>query len=116
MGSADTRDPCDRGTEAGETLVAGETRRRRGIGRIQGHLLVPLLKANSLTYFPRALLDSRVLAVVNGGSAALRAIRRRAQPMPSQLRFTPSISEPRESDRDKNEEKWWSREAWPRRR
>jgi len=29
---------------------------------------------------------------VNGGSAALRAIRRRAQPMPTQLWFTPSIS------------------------
>ena len=71
MGSADTRDPRDRETETGETLVAGETRRRRGLRRIQGHLRVPLLEATLLTYFTRALLDPRVLAVVNGGSAAL---------------------------------------------
>ena len=116
MGSADTRDPRDRETETGETLIAGETRQQRGLGWIQGHLRVPLLKADSVTYFTRALLDPRVLAVANGGAAVLRAIRRRAQPMPSQLRFTPSISEPRESDRDKNGEKWWSREAWPHRR
>ena len=55
-------------------LVTGETRRRRGLGRIQGHLRVPLLKANSLTYFARALLDPRVLAVANGGAAVLRNI------------------------------------------
>ena len=116
MGTADTRDPRDKETEIGETLVAGETRRRRGLGRIQGHLRVPLLKATLLTYFTRALLDPRVLAVANGGSAALRVIHRRAQPMPSRLRFTPNISEPRESDRNKNGGKWWSREAWPRRR
>jgi len=106
VGSADTRDPRDRETETGEKLVAGETQRRRGLGRIQGHLRVPLLKETLLTYFTRALLDPRVLAGVNGGSAALRAIHRRAQPMPSRLRFTPSISEPRESDRNKNGEKW----------
>ena len=69
MGSTDTRDPCDRETKTGEMLVAGETRRRRGLGRIKGHLRVPLLKANSLTYFPRALLDPRVLAVANCGAA-----------------------------------------------
>ena len=116
VGSGDTRDPRDRETETGETLVTGETRRRRGLGRIQGHLRVPLLKATLLTYFTCALLDPRVLAVGNGGSTALRAIRRRARPMPSRRRFTPSISELRESDRDKNGGKWWSREAWPRRR
>ena len=53
-------------------LVAGEAQRRRGLGRIQGHLRVPLIKATLLTYFTRALLDSRVLAVGNGGAAALR--------------------------------------------
>jgi hypothetical protein len=74
VGSADTRDPRDRETETGETLVAGETRRRRGLGRIQGHLRVPLLKATLLTYFTRALLDSMVLAVVNGGAAVLRGV------------------------------------------
>ena len=72
MGSADTRDPHDRETETGETLVAGETRRRRGLSRIQRHLRVPLFKANLLTYFTRALLDPKVLAVGNGGAAALR--------------------------------------------
>jgi len=74
VGSADTRDPRDRETETGVTLVAVETRRRRGLGRIQGHLRVPLLKANSLTYFTRALLDPRVLAVANGGAAVLRGV------------------------------------------
>ena len=53
-------------------LVAGEAQRRRGLGRIQGHLRVPLIKATLLTYFAHALLDSRVLAVGNGGAAALR--------------------------------------------
>ena len=53
-------------------LVAGEAQRRRGLGRIQGHLRVPLIKATRLTYFTRALLDSRVFAVGNGGAAALR--------------------------------------------
>ena len=53
-------------------LVAGEAQRRRGLGWIQGHLRVPLIKATLLTYFTRALLDSRVLAVGNGGAAALR--------------------------------------------
>ena len=74
MGSGDTRDPRDRETETGETLVAGETRRRRGLGRIQGYLRAPLLKADSVTYFTRALLDPRVLAVGNGGAAVLRGV------------------------------------------
>ena len=55
-------------------LVAGQAQRRRGLGRIQGHLRVPLIKATLLTYFTRALLDSRVLAVGNGGAAALRGV------------------------------------------
>jgi len=71
------RDPLDSNTETGEKLVAGETRRWRGLRGNQGHLRVPLLKANLLTYFTRALLDPRVLAGVNGGSPALWAIRRR---------------------------------------
>jgi len=55
-------------------LVAGEARRRQGLGRIQGHLRVPPIKATLLTYFTRALLDSKVLAVGNGGAAALRGV------------------------------------------
>ena len=55
-------------------LVAGKAQRRRGLRRIQGHLRVPLIKATLLTYFTRALLDSRVLAVGNGGAAALRDV------------------------------------------
>ena len=74
MGSADTRDPRGRETEIGETLIADETRRRRGLGRIQGHLRVPLLKANLLTYFTHTLLDPRVLAVANGGAAVLHGV------------------------------------------
>jgi len=74
VGSADTRDPRDSETESRDELVAGETRRRRGLGRNQGHLRVPLLKADSLTYFTRALLDPRVLAVANGGAAVLHGV------------------------------------------
>jgi len=74
VGSADKRDPRDRGTETGEKLVARGTRRRRGFRWIQGHLRVPLLKATPLTYFTRALLDPRVLAVANGGAAVLRGV------------------------------------------
>ena len=73
-GETDTQDPRDRETETGETLVTGETRRRRGLGRIQGHVRVPLLKADSVTYFTRALLDPRVLAVGNGGATVLRGV------------------------------------------
>jgi len=115
-GPTGQRDPLASDTETGETLVAGETRRQRGLARIQGHLRVPLTKTDSPRCETLTLPSSRVLAGVNGGLAALRAIRKRAQPMPSRLRFTPSISEPRESDRNNNGEKWWSREAWPRRR
>jgi len=68
------RDPLDSNTETGEKLVAGKTRRRRGLRGNQGHLRVPLLKANSLTYFTRALLDPRVLAVANGGAAVRRGV------------------------------------------
>jgi len=71
---ADIRDPRVREIETGETLVADEARRRRGLGRIQGHLRVPLIKATLLTYFIRALLDPRVLAVGNGRAAALRGV------------------------------------------
>ena len=74
MGSADPRDPRDSETENRDELVVGETRRRRGLGRIQGYLRVPLLKANSLTYFTRAVLDPRVLAVANGGAAVLHGV------------------------------------------
>jgi len=55
-------------------LVAGEAQRRQGLGRIQGHLRVPLIKATLLTYFTRALLDSRVLAVGNGGAVVLHGV------------------------------------------
>ena len=116
MGSADTRDSRDRETETGEKLVASETQRRRGLWGNQGHQRDTLTKADLPRCKTLTLPSSRGLAGVNGGSAALRAVRRRAQPMPSRLRFTPSISEPRESDRNKNGVKWWSREAWLRRR
>jgi len=52
----------------------GDARRWRGLRWIQGHLRVPLLKATLLTYFSRALLDPRVLAVANGGAAVLRGV------------------------------------------
>jgi len=55
-------------------LVAGKAQRRRALRWIQGHLRVSLIKATLLTYFTRALLDSRVLAVGNGGAAALRGV------------------------------------------
>jgi len=71
---ADTWDPRVSETEAGELLVAGEAQRRRGLGRIQGNLRVPLIKATLLTYFTRALLDPKVLAVGNGRAAALRGV------------------------------------------
>ena len=71
---ADTRDPRVRETETGEMLVAGEAQRRRGLGRIQGHLCVPLIKATLLTYLTRALLDPKVLAVGNDGAAALLGV------------------------------------------
>ena len=106
---------CQWHRDRGE-LVAGETRRRRGLGRIWGHHHDPLTKADLPRCGTLTLPSSRVLVGVNGASAALRAVRQRAQPMPSQLRFTPSISESRESARNKNGEKWWSRGAWPRRR
>jgi len=55
-------------------LIASEAQRRRGLGRIQGHLRVPLIEATLLTYFTRALVDSGVLAVGNGGAAPLRDV------------------------------------------
>jgi len=58
----------------GEKLAAGKAQRRRGFCWIQGHLRVPLIKATLLTYFTRALLDPMVLAVGNGGAAALRGV------------------------------------------
>jgi len=70
-GPTGQRDPLDSDTETRETPVAGETRRRRGLGRIQGHLRVLLFKANSLTYFTRTPLDPRVLTVANGVAAVL---------------------------------------------
>ena len=74
MGPADRRDPHDRETESKDLLVAGESRRRRGLWGNRGHLRVPHIKANLLTYLAHALLDSRVLAVENGGAAALRGV------------------------------------------
>jgi len=58
----------------GEKLAAGKAQRRRGFRWIQGHLRVPLIKATLLTYFTRALLDPKMLAVGNGGAAALRGV------------------------------------------
>ena len=74
MGPADRRDPHDRETESKDLLVAGESRRRRGLWGNRGHLRVPHIKANLLTYLAHVLLDSRVLVVTNGGTAALRGV------------------------------------------
>ena len=115
-GPTGQRDPLASNTETGETLVAGETRRRRGLRGNWGHQRDPLTKADLPRCETLTLPSSRGLAGVNGGSAALWAIRRHAQPMLSRLRFTTSISESRGSARNKNGAKWWSREAGPRRR
>ena len=74
MGPANRRDPRDRETESRDELVAGESQRRCGLRGNQGHLRVPHIEANLLTYLAHALLDSRVLAVANGGTAALRGV------------------------------------------
>jgi len=71
VGSAGRWDPHDREIGSRDELVASETRRWRGLRGNRGHLRAPHLKANSLTYFARALLGSRVLVVANGGAAAL---------------------------------------------
>jgi len=73
-GPTGQQDPLDSDTETEEKLIAGETRRRRGLRGNQGHQHDPLTKANSLTYFTRALLDPRVLVVANGGAAVLRGV------------------------------------------
>jgi len=74
VGPADRRDQHDRETESIGELVAGESRRRRGLRGNRGHLRVPHIKANLLTYLAHVLLDSRVLAVANGGTPALRGV------------------------------------------
>jgi len=74
VGSAGKRDPHDREIGSRDELIAGETRRWRGLRGNRGHLHAPHLKVNSLTYFARALLGSRVLVVANGGAAALRGV------------------------------------------
>ena len=74
MGPTDRRDPRDRETGKRDELVAGESRRRLGLRGNRGHLRVPHIKANSLTYWAHALLDSRVLAVMNGGAATLHGV------------------------------------------
>ena len=71
MGPADRRDPHDRETESKDELIAGESRPRCGLRGNRGHLRVPHHEANLLTYLAHALLDSRVLTVANGGTAAL---------------------------------------------
>ena len=110
MGSADIRDPYDRETETGESSSPAKLDDDEVSVESKG-TKVDLPRCETLT-----LPCSRWLAGVNGGTAALRAVRRRAQPMPSQLRFTLSISGSRGSSRNKNEKEWWSREVWPRRR
>jgi len=69
VGSADTRDPRDRETETGEKLIAGETRRRRGLRGNQGHQRNPLTKADLPRCKTLTLPSSRGLAGVNGGAA-----------------------------------------------
>jgi hypothetical protein len=74
VGPADRWDPRDRETESRDELVAGESRRQCGLRGTRGHLRVPHLEANLLTYLAHALRDSRVLAVANGGTVALRGV------------------------------------------
>ena len=72
MGPADRWDPHDRETGSRDKLDRRSSQRRCGLRRNREHLRVPHIKANLLTYLAHALLDSRVLAVANGGAAALR--------------------------------------------
>ena len=67
------RDPLDSDTETGEKLVAGEARRRRSstTARSPGKP-----RASTCSSPQGELVDPRGLAGVNGGSAALRAVRR----------------------------------------
>ena len=91
-------------------LVDGETRRRRGLGRNQGHLRVPYFKANSLTYFARALLDPRVLAVANSGAAGLRGV----TPANWGNGGSVEVADEQEWSKAKNHGQSWTREVWPR--
>jgi len=74
VGPADRWDPLDRETGTRDELGRRNSQRRRGLCGNRGHLRVSHLKANLLTYLAHALLDSRVLAVANGGAAALRVV------------------------------------------
>jgi len=68
-GPTGQRDPLDSDTETGEKLVAGETRQRRGLGRIQGHQHDPLTKADLPRCGNLSLPSSRGPVGVNGGAA-----------------------------------------------
>ena len=72
MGPADRWDPRDRETGRRDELGHRSSQRRRDLRGNRGHLRVPHMKANLWTYLAHALLDSRVLAVENGGAVALR--------------------------------------------
>ena len=72
MGPANRGDPRDRETGNRDELSRRSSQRQRGLRGNQGHLRVPHIKANLLTYLAHALLDSRVLAIENGVAVALR--------------------------------------------
>ena len=61
-------------TQSRGELGCRRSHRRRGLRGNRGHLCVSHIEANLLTYLAHALLDSRVLAVANGGAAALRGV------------------------------------------
>jgi len=73
VGPADRWVPRDRETGSRDELGRRRSHRRRGLQGNRGHIRVPHIKANLLTYLAHALLDSRVLAVENGGAAALHS-------------------------------------------
>jgi len=72
VGPADRWVPRDRETGSRDELGRQRSHRRRGLWGNRGHLHVPHIKANLLTYLAHALLKSRVLAVENDRAAALR--------------------------------------------
>jgi len=74
VGPADIWDPRNRETRSRDELDRWSSQRWRGLRGNRGHLRVPHFKANLLTNLAHALLDSRVLAVANGGAAALRGV------------------------------------------
>jgi len=64
---ADREVPLVSDTQSRGELGCRRSHRRQDLRGNRGHLLVPHIKANLLTNLAHALLDSKVLAVENGG-------------------------------------------------